>query len=42
MPDILIDKIGEITAKIEISFNQLVVQCCEYALAHLNENEESQ
>lgn len=37
MPDELIDKIGVIANEKGISFNQLVIQCCEFALEHLNE-----
>ena len=37
MPDELIEKMGNIAAEQEISFNQLVVQCCEFALEHLQE-----
>ena len=37
MPDDLIDKIGKIANDKGISFNQLVIQCCEFALEHLNE-----
>lgn len=36
MPDELIDKIGVIANEKGISFNQLVIQCCEFALEHLN------
>ena len=35
MPDDLIEKLENIALKHEISFNQLVVQCCEYALENL-------
>ena len=38
MPDDLIDRIGLISTEKGISFNQLVIQCCEYALAHLQDN----
>ncbi len=41
MPDPLIEKIGQLASEKGISFNQLVVQCCEFALAHLQEPEES-
>ncbi len=41
MPDPLIDKIGRLASEKGISFNQLVVQCCEFALAHLQEPAES-
>jgi len=37
MPDELIEKIGKIANDKGISFNQLVIQCCEYALEHLND-----
>ena len=35
MPDELIEKIGKLSSEQGISFNQLVVQCCEFALKHL-------
>ena len=34
MPDELIDRLQTIADQNDISFNQLVVQCCEYALDH--------
>ena len=37
MPDELIARLQELADKNDISFNQLVVQCCEYALKSLNE-----
>lgn len=37
MPDDLIDKIGKIATSQGISFNQLVIQCCEFALEHLKD-----
>lgn len=37
MPDSLIEKLEQLAGKNEISFNQLVVQCCEYALEHLKQ-----
>ncbi|NLE26009.1 MAG: toxin-antitoxin system HicB family antitoxin [Clostridiaceae bacterium] len=38
----LIEKLESIAAEKQISFNQLVVQCCEYAIANLkSENGES-
>lgn len=40
MPDPLIEKIGQLASEKGISFNQLVVQCCEFALAHLQEEKE--
>lgn len=37
MPDPLIERISLLAAEKDISFNQLVVQCCEFALDHLKE-----
>ena len=37
MPDTLIESLQQVADANEISFNQLVVQCCEYALAHRQE-----
>lgn len=36
MPDSLIEKLEKLAGKNNISFNQLVVQCCEYAMKHLD------
>ncbi len=36
MPDELIERLQVLADKNDISFNQLVVQCCEYALNHIN------
>ena len=38
MPDELIEKLQSIADKNDISFNQLVVQCCEYALNDMNKD----
>ncbi len=35
MPNVLIEQLEELAATEDISFNQLVVQCCNYALANL-------
>lgn len=35
MPDDLIEQLEEVATLENISFNQLVVQCCEYAINHL-------
>ncbi len=35
MPDSLIEKLERLAAKNDISFNQLVIQCCEYAIENL-------
>ncbi len=40
MPDELIAKLQQLADKNEISFNQLVVQCCEYALDSIELNKE--
>lgn len=39
MPDSLIVKLEKLAAKNDISFNQLIVQCCEYAMEHLDQTE---
>lgn len=39
MPNALIEQLEEIAASEDISFNQLVIQCCEYALANLPKND---
>ncbi|MDR2558171.1 MAG: hypothetical protein LBC86_01300 [Oscillospiraceae bacterium] len=38
MSDMLIESLETLAAKNDISFNQLVVQCCEYALKDLKKN----
>lgn len=37
MPDPLIERLQQVADANDISFNQLVVQCCEYALSHQQE-----
>ncbi len=39
MPDTLIDKMQKIADSNNISFNQLVVQCCEYALENMSHSD---
>ena len=39
MADTLIEKLEKLAAMNDISFNQLVIQCCEYALNELEKNE---
>jgi len=39
MPNIMIEKMEKIAAQENISFNQLVLQCCEYALGNLKNKE---
>ena len=34
MPNELIRKLEELARRNDVSFNQVVVQCCEYALSH--------
>ncbi len=38
MPEDLIARLENLASKNDISFNQLVVQCCEYALENLGDN----
>jgi len=38
MPDTLIDRLGKLATEQGISFNQLVIQCCEFAIENLPEN----
>jgi len=35
MPDPLIEKLTKLASEQDISFNQLVVQCCEFALENI-------
>ncbi len=35
MPDTLIEKITKLAAEQDVSFNQVVVQCCEYAINNM-------
>ena len=39
MPDTLIEKLEELAGKNNISFNKLVIQCCEYAIEHLKQSD---
>lgn len=41
MPDVLIEKLEYLAGKNDISFNQLVIQCCEYAIDHLKKTDDS-
>ena len=38
MPDSLIEKLENLATKNDISFNQLVIQCCGYAIENLNQS----
>lgn len=35
----LIEKLEKIANEKDVSFNQLVVQCCEYAIEHLSDDD---
>lgn len=39
MPDELIDRLQTIADQNNISFNQLVVQCCEYAINDMTKSD---
>lgn len=39
MPDPLIEELEKLAYENEISFNQLVTQCCEYALSHIDKED---
>ena len=41
MPDRLIDRLQKLADQNDISFNQLVVQCCEYALDNMADQAET-
>ena len=38
MPDNLIEELNRLSSEQDISFNQLVIQCCEFALKHLKKD----
>ncbi len=40
MPDAMLENMGKIANEQGISFNQLVIQCCEFALEHLQKDSE--
>lgn len=40
MPDSLIEKITKLAVKQDISFNRVVVQCCEYAINNLPKDDD--
>ena len=42
MPDLLIEKLEKLATNNDISFNQLVIQCCEYAIKHLKQSNEEE
>lgn len=39
MPDTLIEKISQIATEQDVSFNQVVVQCCEYAIENMEKTD---
>lgn len=39
MPNELIEYLEKLANKKEVSFNQVVIQCCEYALNNLKEED---
>ena len=39
MPNTMIENMEKIATQKNISFNQLVLQCCEYALENLKEDD---
>ena len=41
MPNIMIEQMEKIAAQKSVSFNQLVIQCCEYALNNLNTEDDN-
>lgn len=40
LPDELIERLDRLAYKNDISFTQLVIQCCEYALDNIEENKQ--
>ena len=42
MPNELINKLEKIAYEKDISFNQLVIQCCEYALDNLEKEKSAE
>ena len=40
LPTDLIEKVQELADKNDISFNKVVIQCIDYALDHMDKNEE--
>jgi len=39
MPKDLVEKLGEVAQTKDVSINKLVIQCCEYALNNLPDDE---
>ncbi len=40
LPTDLIEKVQELADRNDISFNKVVIQCIDYALDHMDKNEE--
>ena len=41
MPDDLIENLQVLATRNDVSFNQIVIQCCEYALNNMEAKQES-
>lgn len=41
MPDTLIEKISKLASEQDVSFNQVVVQCCEFAIENIPKKKNS-
>ena len=41
MPDTLIEKISKLASEQDVSFNQVVVQCCEFAIENIAKTKDS-
>lgn len=39
MPDSMIEQLEKLAEKNDISFSQLVIQCCDYAIEHIKQAE---
>ncbi len=42
MPDELIEQLQALANKNDISFNQVVIQCCQYALENLDQKQKTE
>lgn len=40
IPNDLIDRLEKVAKEQDVSFSRLVIQCCEYALAHMERQPE--
>ena len=39
MPDDLIERLQTVADRNDVSFNRVVVQCCEFALTHMSDDQ---